>query len=247
MTLPETLDSLWCRRFEPAPAGAHRLVCFPHAGGSAAFFRPLATALSLRAEVVAVQYPGRQDRRTEPVIDDIGRLAEEIAAALDPWSDAPLTLFGHSMGALVAFEVALRLERAGRPPARLLVSGRSAPTAPAGVPIDPTDEELVADIRRLNGTDAWMLADPELLEMILPAVRGDYRAVAGYRGSPDAVLSSPISALLGDSDPRAAVDEVRRWSAHTSGEFDLTLFPGGHFYLVDRAAEVIDLLSTRLG
>ncbi|GAA1406570.1 alpha/beta fold hydrolase [Kitasatospora putterlickiae] len=247
MTLPETLDGLWCRRFEPAPAGAHRLVCFPHAGGSAAFFRPLAAAMSPRAEVVAVQYPGRQDRRLEPVVDDIPRLADGITAALAPWTDAPLTLFGHSMGALVAFEVALRLERAGHPPARLLVSGRSAPTGPAGVPIDPTDDELVADIKRLDGTEAWMLEDPELLEMILPAVRADYRAVARYRGGPDAVLSSPISALLGDSDPRAAVDDVRRWAAHTTGGFDLTVFPGGHFYLVDRAAEVIDLLRTRLG
>ncbi|MFI9274500.1 thioesterase II family protein [Kitasatospora sp. NPDC052896] len=246
MTISAAHDSLWCRRFAPSPGAARRLVCFPHAGGSAVYFRPVATALSPRVEVIAVQYPGRQDRRLEPGIDDIGRLADRVVSALAPWRDTPLDLFGHSMGALVAFEVALRLERDGRPPARLFVSGRTAPTAPARLPVDPTDAELIADIRSLNGTGAEMLADDELLEMILPAVRNDYRAVTNYRGNPGAVLSCPITALLGDRDPRATVDETRDWQAHTTAGFDLRLFPGGHFYLTDRAPDVIALLRHRL-
>ncbi|MFG2638561.1 thioesterase II family protein [Streptomyces sp. NPDC048362] len=245
MTASAPLDSLWCRTFEPAPRADRRLVCFPHAGGSASYFRPVATALSPRVEVIAVQYPGRQDRRLEPPVDDIGLLADQIADALAPCAE-PLHLFGHSMGALVAFEVALRLQRAGRTPVQLFVSGRTAPTGPARVPLDPGDAELIADVRRLNGTEAGLLEDDELLEMILPAIRNDYRAVARYRGDAAAMLSCPITAMLGDADPRAGVEETEGWKAHTSGGFDLQVFSGGHFYLSDRPAEVLDLLRRRL-
>src|SRR5262249_29653456 len=109
--MPGTVEStdLWVRRFHPAPSAGSRLVCLPHAGGSASYFLPISRGLSPQVEVLAVQYPGRQDRRAEPCIEDVGGLADQITASLQPWIDRPVALFGHSMGAILGFEVALRL------------------------------------------------------------------------------------------------------------------------------------------
>ncbi|MFJ1707684.1 thioesterase II family protein [Kitasatospora sp. NPDC088346] len=246
MTAPLADSGLWCRCYHPSPSATRRLVCFPHAGGSAVFFHPVSAALAPGIEVLAIQYPGRQDRRLEPGIGDIGRLADEIARALDPWRGAPLDLFGHSMGALVAFEVALRLERDGHPPANLFVSGRKSPSLGSTDLMTLTESEIIADLRSLDGTGAGLLEDAEMLDMILQPVRNDYRAVGRYRSRPDAVLSCPVTALVGDDDPRAAVPETAAWEAHTTGAFELRVFPGGHFYLTARAAEVIALLRDRM-
>ncbi|MER5387223.1 alpha/beta fold hydrolase, partial [Streptomyces sp. NPDC002688] len=120
--------STWFRGYAAAPQGVPRLLCLPHAGGSASFYHPLARRLGADVETLAVQYPGRQDRRTEEPVTDIGRLAGHVVAALDAEDDRPLALFGHSMGAVVAFETARQLSAAGRPPAVLIVSGRRAPS-----------------------------------------------------------------------------------------------------------------------
>src|ERR1700712_4687720 len=114
----------WIRRFHESPGASARLVCFPHAGGAATYFYPLSRTLAPSIEALAVQYPGRQDRRAEPCVDDIHELADLVAPALLEWADRPLALFGHSMGATLAFEVAGRLEKAGVRPAGLFVSGR---------------------------------------------------------------------------------------------------------------------------
>ncbi|WP_238846327.1 thioesterase II family protein [Nocardia terpenica] len=104
-------EKLWFRRSQPTEQAEHRLVCFPHAGGAASYFTPVARALAPDVDVLAVQYPGRQDRRSEPGIDDIGVLADRVHDIIRTWPSRPLTLFGHSMGAVVAFEVARRLRR----------------------------------------------------------------------------------------------------------------------------------------
>jgi len=243
MTDLTDVDGLWCRRFHPAPDAAARLVCFAHAGGSASFWFPVSSALSPQVDVLAVQYPGRQDRRTEPVIDDIGVLADRVYEALAGWADRPITFFGHSMGAIVAFEVARRFERDGTVPVRLFASGRRAPTRYRDENVHRRDDAgVIAEVQAMSGTDARVLGDPELLHMILPALRGDYRAVERYRSSPEHQVSCPISVLVGDSDPRTTLDEAQDWARHTTGGFDLSVFDGGHFYLSQRAPQVLDLL-----
>ncbi|MEZ0090833.1 thioesterase II family protein [Streptacidiphilus sp. EB129] len=243
-----SLDStLWLRRYHPAIDSAQRLVCLPHAGGSASFYFPVSAALSPRTEVLAVQYPGRQDRYTEPVIDDIGLLADRVARELLPLTDRPLALFGHSMGALVAFETALRLERAGHRPSHLFVSGRRSASAQNSARLHRLDDEgLLAEVRKLSGTDPRALADDELMRLVLPALRADYRAVELYRGDLEALLQCPVTVLTGDDDPRVTIEEAHDWERHTSGDFDVRVFPGGHFYLTDRAAEVLAVIREAL-
>ncbi|HET9383173.1 MAG TPA: alpha/beta fold hydrolase [Streptomyces sp.] len=235
----------WIRRFRPRPEADVRLVCLPHAGGSASYYHPLTRSPLLPAtEVLAVQYPGRQDRRREPLVDDIPRLADLITEALAPFGDRPLALFGHSMGAVLAFEVAQRL---GERPRHLFVSGRRAPSRfRRGTVHLLSDAELVGELRRAGGTDPRFLDDEELLAEILPVVRNDYRAVELYRWNQAPPLDCPVTALVGDRDPQAALDDVEAWRDHTTGAFDLRTFPGGHFYLNTHQGGVVDIIAKAL-
>ncbi|MFE0027837.1 thioesterase II family protein [Amycolatopsis sp. NPDC059021] len=238
----------WVRRFQPAPDARVRLVCLPHAGGSASFFFPVAKALAPAVEVLGVQYPGRQDRRHEPPLDSIDALAGRILEVLRHFDDRPLALLGHSMGAIIGYELALRMADAGLPaPVHLFASGRRAPSRYRDDDVhDVSDDRLVAELRKLGGSDAAMLADPELLEMILPAIRGDYRAVETYRHEPGRKLDCPITAFTGDRDPRVSVAEARAWAEHTTGPAELRVLPGGHFFLVDQAAAMIATMTEKL-
>ncbi|WP_432154156.1 thioesterase II family protein [Streptomyces tricolor] len=238
----------WVSVFRPSPDSAVRLVCLPHAGGSASFFFPVATALAPTVEVLAVQYPGRQTRRHEPGIDNIPEYADQIFAALRHLDDQPLALFGHSMGAVLAYEVALRMRDAQLPsPVRLFASGRRAPSRYRDERVHAaTDEDVLAELRTLSGPNQAILADPEVLAMFLPAIRSDYTAIESYRHDPGRLLDCPVTVLTGDADPRTTLDEAHAWAEHTTGPTDVHVFPGGHFFHVERSAEVIALLSRSL-
>jgi surfactin synthase thioesterase subunit len=236
----------WVRRYFPSAEAPDQLICLPHAGGSAPFYRPVAQALSPRIEALAIQYPGRQDRRHEPMIDNIGELADAICQAVLDAVDRPFALFGHSMGATLAFEVALRLENAGHSPKRVFASGRRAPSTRRDEQVHKQDDDgMVAELRKLSGTDQRVFGDEELLRMVLPAIRNDYRAAETYVCS-SGTLRCPVTALTGDSDPKASLEEVRAWSAHTDGEFDLRVYQGGHFYLIDHSADVLRVISEQM-
>ncbi|MDW6059958.1 alpha/beta fold hydrolase [Streptomyces sp. FXJ1.4098] len=237
----------WIRRYEKSPDSALRLVCLPYAGGSASYFFPVAKALAPSIEVLAIQYPGRQDRHREPCIDDIGKLADAVVGALEGLDDKPLALFGHSMGATLSYEVALRLEKRKVMPVRLFVSGRRAPSRVREESVHQRDDAgVLEELRMLNGTNGEVLENEELLRMALPAIRGDYRAIESYRCEPGRRISCPITALTGDADPRASVDEVRDWEKHTTAEMELTVLSGGHFFLNDHVPQVLKIISERL-
>lgn len=239
---------LWIRRFHNANDGGNRLVCFPHAGGSASFFFPLSAALSPEVDVLAVQYPGRQDRRHEEPIEDVHVLADRIADALRPRLAGPVVFFGHSMGAVAAYEVARRLSR-DRPgvPARLVVSGRRAPSRRRDDRVPAlNDLGVIEGLEHLGGTSRELFADEDMRRIVLRAVRGDYRAIEGYGHEPGQALRCPVTVFTGDRDPQVTYEEARAWRDHTSGPFDLHVFEGGHFYLSDRLSEVAGRLTAVL-
>lgn len=230
----------WIRRFQPAEDAAVRLLCLPHAGGAATYYFPVARALAPEVDVLAVQYPGRQDRRTEPVIDDIRVLADLVTAELLPWCDRPVALFGHSMGAMVGYEVARRLEERGIEPLGLFASGRRAPSTVRQESVHRRDDQgIIKALKELSGTGDEVLEDEDLLPMIITAVRGDYKAVETYQADDGPVLACPIHVLTGDTDEMTTAEEAQAWDRHTTGECRVEVFTGGHFFLSEQAPSVI--------
>ncbi len=247
MNAPSESNSVWVRRFHPAPQAATRLICLPHAGGASTYFFPVSRALAPDVEVLALQYPGRQDRRHEPCVDDLRALADMIVPEIVKSFDRPTLLFGHSMGATLGFEIALRLAERGISPHTLLVSGRRAPSTFRDERVHLySDAEFIADLKGLSGTDPQMFEDDQVVNMILPALRSDYRAAETYRYQPSPKLECPIVALIGDSDPQVTVDEARAWAEHTNARFSLGVYPGGHFYLNEHAGSVLQLIREQI-
>ncbi|ONK11286.1 alpha/beta fold hydrolase [Streptomyces sp. MP131-18] len=240
MTSVSSTQETWLRRFQQATPGALTLVCLPHAGGSAPYFLPLARALAPAVDVVSVQYPGRQDRRREPAPESLDTLADQLFDVLDAKPGTPLVLFGHSMGAILAYEVARRMEReADDVPLGVIVSGRRSPSRHRDESVHRRDDAgIIAEMQELSGTDPGIFADEELMQLVLPTLRADYRAVETYRHRPGTPLRAPVSVLTGASDPRVTEEEARAWEEVTTGAFSLRIFPGGHFYLNTRQQEV---------
>ncbi|KUO12338.1 thioesterase II family protein [Streptomyces sp. DSM 15324] len=239
----------WLRRYQSAVPGTPRLVCFPHAGGSATQYVPLSEALAPAVDTLAVQYPGHQDRYGEPCVEDLARLADDICAVLLRGPGSPLALFGHSMGAVLAWEVASRLERTAGPGSvtHLFVSGRRAPSCARAENVHRLDDAaLITRIRRLGGTPPALVANQQMLRLILPVLRSDYTAVETHRPDPALRLTCPLVALTGDRDPMVTLEEARRWTTHTTGPAELRVFSGGHFFPEDHLPEIAALISACL-
>ncbi|SCK54705.1 thioesterase II family protein [Streptomyces sp. WMMB 322] len=233
------------------------LVCCPHSGGWADSFVPwrepvraLNEAGPAAVGLLAVQYPGHGDRGSEEPAADVRAMAAAISAELAGLDPARTVLFGHSFGAMVAYETARRLESAGAPPAVLAVSGARAPGDPAaprgeaGLP----DAQLWRRVTELGGIDPLLADDPELRELVLPALRADITAHERYAAAPAGTVGVDIRCYLGADDPLAPEDAGAGWAARTTGNLVVRVRGGGHFHHVERPRELLaDLLDGHLG
>ena len=228
-----------------------RLFCLPHAGGAASAFRAWLDALP-GIEVLPVQPPGREGRMREQPYERIEDLVDQLAALIEQVAqEQEFALYGHSLGALVAFETARELRRSGaRAPTNLIVSGAPPPQKSNDrgkrVSTMPTDE-LVEMMRRLGGTPEWILSNPELLDMVLPAIRGDFAMRESYRYRREAGLEVPITVIASDSDPRAPRRQQARWKEQTTAAFEMHTLRGGHFAVFEEPESMQRCLAGAMG
>ena len=223
----------WLAERDIRPGARIRLFCLPHAGsGAAAFYRWKRELPGI--DICPVLLPGREARLRELSIDDLRSLVGELLDATKAYLDVPFAIFGHSMGALIAYEWTVHLAQAGLPqPTSLFLSGREAAHLP--LPYAPlhglTDEAFVTELgRRYGGTSAGLLADAELREVFLPILRSDLKMVESYRHGPETMLHCPIMAFAGTSDTTVSEAGLNAWGELTTGKFTARRFPGDHFY-----------------
>ncbi|WP_202919391.1 thioesterase II family protein [Saccharothrix deserti] len=240
--------SNWLMSFAEVPDPVYELVCLPHAGGGGSVFGTWQQHTD-RLRISAVRLPGRERRFAEPAIADLTELVESLAGGLEPVVTAtPYALYGHSMGALVAFEAARELRRRGLPqPAALFVAGCEAPHLVDFERVhDLPREELIAWLMATDGLEPEAFQYPELIDMMLPTIRADLGAAERYSYRPEPPLSVPIHLLRGRADDQMSVDGTSGWDAHTSLRCAVTDFDGGHFFVREHEPEVVRLIEAEL-
>lgn len=227
-----------------------RLICLPCAGGAASRYREWPASLPDDIEVVSIQLPGREDRFGEPAIDSMELLSARLLDGLAGWLDRPFALFGHSMGALVAFELAARLRTVGLEPVHFFAAGCRAPHRPAPWPTDRhtlPDPEFIEVLRELNGIPGELLENPEWMDLMLPALRSDFTLVETYRYRSHAPLRCPVSVFGGRDDNEVAREDLQTWARHTTGAFAVHTLPGDHFFVNSSRESMLRILAAEVG
>jgi len=216
------------------PQSRLRLFCFPYAGGTAAVFRNWSQYLPSEIEVCAIQYPGRGNRFAEPLSEDVVDVINAVYSDLQPLLKKPFAFFGHSMGALVSYEFARRLQQEKQPePLQLFVSGCNAPHERN---VDEfthnlPEPEFIAELRRLQGTPADVLDNADLMQLMTPIIRADFKASQTYKYLPGPPLECSLRAFGGLEDEKVTREKLEAWSEHTRGSFRAQMLPGDHFLL----------------
>jgi len=229
-----TIISQWISNLDSQ--STFRLFCFPYAGGGTSIFRTWQDMLPPDVTVCPVKLPGRENRLAEPPFTRISLLVRGMAHALRPFLNCPFAFFGHSMGALISFELARQLRRQKAPePIYLFVSAQQAPQIPdLTPPLHPLPEaDFIEQMRRLNGTPEAILQNTELMRIMLPMLRADFAMCETYMYQEEEPLSCPISVFGGQQDGEVSYNSLAAWRNQTSSTFTLRLLPGTHFFIKD--------------
>jgi len=223
------------------------LFIFPHAGGSAQYYVPFAKTFSTDIKRVAVQYPGQRGKQDFASFTSLPALADEVCKSISPGQDrdGPISFFGHSMGGLLAFEVARRFEAAGRPITALFVSACAAPGRVGYEDVPETDDGLLAAVSTMTGASPEFMQNAEFAAAILPTLRG-LKAIANYDCPPEVTLSCPIYTFYGDDDKIATAEKVTPWSERTTAQFSVRAFNGHHFYLNDHLGDLVPEIEQKI-
>lgn len=237
--------SSWLINFKPNAQAKLRLFCFPYAGGTANIFHAWQASLPSTIEVCPVHLPGRGKRLREMPFTHYQPLVQALAEGLRPYLDKPFVLFGHSLGAMLSFELARQLHRMQLPqPRHLFVSGRRAPQVVNSEPPahNLPDDQFIATLRKLNGTPAEALAHPELMQLMLPLLRADFEVCDTYTYMAEEPLAIPLTVYGGIFDTGVSREHLEGWQQHTTGAFSLRMFPGDHFFINTSQAALLPLL-----
>lgn len=238
---------LWLPYRVPRAGAALRLFCFPYAGGGASVYRTFSKALPVAIDVCAVQLPGRESRLGEPPVEQIGRLVSMLADGLAKHLVQPYAFFGHSMGALIAFELVRELRQRGSPlPMHVFASACAAPHIPDRDETHKlTDDQLVEQLRALGGMSEEVLAHRELMAMVIPVMRADAAVSECYVHQTQMPLPVPVTAFCGLADEKAPRVQMEAWQQHTTGGFSMVMVPGGHMFLLGEQLDSVALRVTQ--
>lgn len=244
-TIAPTLKS-WIGHFKPNPRASLRLFCFPYSGGSASAFRTWEHSLPPDIEIVPIQLPGRENRLRERPFTHLTPLIQALLDVLPPMLDKPFVLFGHSLGALICFELTRQLQKKGGPqPQHIFVSAHRAPQKPLlQEPLHlQSDTKMLQELRNLNGTPESVLQNTELMNILMPLFRADFSIYETYTYQPEDPLNCAITAFCGTQDTRATRGEMIPWQEQTSGHFVLRMLPGGHFFMHTAQTQLLQSIS----
>lgn len=239
----------WFRRSYARERAELRLFCFPYAGGTANVYRDWEQYLLPTIEVLPAQLPGRGPRLREPSFVSLPDLVKALTTAITPLLDRPFAFFGHSMGAVIAFELARSVRQAlACEPEVLCVSARRAPQVPNDEPpsYNLANNEFIAELQRIDGTPREVLQHTELMELVVPVLRADFQLIQTYQYEAGAPLACPIAAYGGLEDNEVPRELLSMWRGQTTSGFALHMLPGDHFFLRSAQTLLLEILARQL-
>lgn len=236
----------WFITFKPKHTAVIRLFCFHYGGGGASVFRQWANDIIELVEVVAIQLPGREERYSEPLLNDVSSIVDRLCINFSKYTNKPFIFFGHSLGALIEFEFARALREKGIfQPKQLIVSGTKAPQICSNEPFlhKLSDEKFLKELEKYNGIPHSIITDKEFISMFLPAIRADFCISETYQYKREPPLTYPIIALGGLYDNTFNKEWLIEWKEQTNGSFQYYFLPGNHFFIRESYKEVMRLVN----